>query len=157
MYGRSLRKRSVVDYYILNNYGRVISDQNNMSTSEVIETVESGLSSEKDVENSPETSEGLTELGVNIDKQIELLENKKLQLQRQEKVNRLQKLQDEVKELERSLDIPSSPKAQERSTRSSNQNQQNKSEVSIKELREMEELNKKADHYMKQFQFLIFI
>ena len=59
MYGRSLRKRSVKDYYILNNYGRVISDQNNMSTSEVIETVESGLSSEKDVENSPETSEGL--------------------------------------------------------------------------------------------------
>ena len=148
MYGRSLRKHSVVDYYILNNYGRVISDENNMSTSEVIETVESGLSSEKDVENSPETSVGLTELGVNIDKQIELLENKKLQLQRQEKVNRLQKLQDEVKELERSLDIPSSPKAQERSTRSSNQNQQNKSEVSIKELREMEELNKKADHYI---------
>ena len=114
--------------------------------------MESGLSSEKDVENSPEGSEGLIDSGVNIDKQIELLENKKLQLQRQEKVNRLQKLQEEVKELERSLDIPSGPKAQERSTKSSNQHQQNNSEVSIKELREMEELNKKADHYMKQFQ-----
>ena len=67
MYGSNLRKRSVVDYYILNNYGRVISDQNNMSTSEVIENVDSKLSSEKDMENSPETSEGLIDLGVNID------------------------------------------------------------------------------------------
>ena len=116
MYGSNLRKCSVVDNYILNNYGIVFSDQYNMMTSEVIENVDSGLISEEDVENSTETAEGLIDFGVNIDKQIELLENKKLQLQRQEKVSRLQKLQEEGKELERSLDIPSGPKAQERST-----------------------------------------
>ena len=98
MYGSNLRKCSVVDYYILNNYGIVFSDQYNMMTSEVIENVDSGLCSEEDVENSTETAEGLIDFGVNIDKQIELLENKKLQLQRQEKVSRLQKLQEEVKE-----------------------------------------------------------
>ena len=60
------------------NYGIVFSDQYNMMTSEVIENVDSGLSSEEDVENSTESTEGLIDFGVNIDKQIELLENKKL-------------------------------------------------------------------------------
>ena len=66
----------MVDYYILNNYGIVFFDQYNMMTSEVIENVDSGLSSEEDVEISTETAEGLIDFGVNIDKQIELLENK---------------------------------------------------------------------------------